>query len=79
MTDQFRRFKSEKQEQLEQVKYLYQLSDQYVGNMKLFNGEEIYWKFILRRACLNLEASIQWANECLAELTGNGEQNENHR
>ena len=32
----------EKQQQLEEIKYFYQISDRYVGDMELFNGEEIY-------------------------------------
>lgn len=65
---QFRRFLNEKQEQMEEVKSLYQMSEKYIEEMKLFNGEEIYWKFILRRAYLSLEMLIGWANECLDEL-----------
>ncbi len=65
---QFQRFLDEKQQQLKEIEYLRNMSDQYVRDMKLFNGEEIYWKLILRRAFLNLEASVKWANECLEEL-----------
>lgn len=68
LIEQFRRFSKENQELLDEIKYLHQVSEQYVGEMKLFNGEEIYWKFILRRAYLNLEVSIKWANECIDEL-----------
>lgn len=73
---QFNRFLKEKQTQLEEIKYLSQMSDQYVSAMKLFNGEEIYWKLILRRAFLNLETSIQWANECIDELEKENEERE---
>ena len=65
---QFRRFKEEKQQQLEEIKYFYQISDRYVGDMELFNGEEIYWKFILRRAFLTVEMSVKWADECIEDL-----------
>ncbi len=65
---QFLRFLKEKQDLLEEIKCLQQIGEQYVRDMKLFNGEEIYWKFILRRAYLNLEVSIKWANECIDEL-----------
>lgn len=65
---QFQRFIKEMQEHLEKVEYFHRISDQYVSQMELFHGEEIYWKFILRRAQLNLETSIKWANECLEEL-----------
>ena len=72
LTAQFRHFLNEKQEQLEEIKSLYKISERYVEEMKLFNGEEIYWRFILRRAYLSLETLIRWADECLEELTGQG-------
>jgi hypothetical protein len=56
------------QEQLEKIQYFNRMADQYVSQMKLFNGEDIYWKLILRRAFLNTETSIKWANESLEEL-----------
>lgn len=65
---QLRRFLDEKQRQMKEIEYLRNMSDQYVRDMKLFNGEEVYWKLILRRAFLNLEASIKWAGECIDEL-----------
>jgi PadR family transcriptional regulator AphA len=65
---QFRRFKEEKQQQLEEIEYFYQISDRYVMDMELFNGEEIYWKLILRRAYLTVEMSIRWAGECIEDL-----------
>jgi len=65
---QFRRFKEEKQRQLEEIKHFYQISDRYVRDMELFNGEEIYWKLILRRALLTVEMSIRWAAECIEDL-----------
>jgi DNA-binding PadR family transcriptional regulator len=69
---QFQRFLKEKQDQMEEIKCLYQMSDKYVEEMKLFNGEDIYWKFVLRRAYLSLEMLIEWANECLGELAKQG-------
>ncbi len=69
LTAQFRHFLNEKQGQLEEIKSLYKISERYVEEMKLFNGEEIYWRFILRRAYLSLETLIRWAEECLEELT----------
>jgi DNA-binding PadR family transcriptional regulator len=65
---QLRRFLKEMQEQLEKIQYFNRISEQYVAQMKLFNGEGIYWKLILRRAQMNTETSIQWANESLEEL-----------
>lgn len=65
---QLERFSTEMQDQLQKIQYFNRMADQYVAQMKLFNGEDIYWKFILRRAQLNTETSIQWANECLEEL-----------
>jgi hypothetical protein len=41
---------------------------EYVKKFSLFGNEEIYWRFILRKARLTLEASIAWADECIAEL-----------
>jgi PadR family transcriptional regulator, regulatory protein AphA len=75
---QFGRFLKEKQDQLEEIKYLRQMSDQYVGALKLFNGEEIHWRFILRRAYLNLEMSIQWANDCIDELEKDNKNNKDN-
>lgn len=65
---QLRRFLNEMEEQQKKIEYFNRISGQYVSQMKLFNGEDIYWKFILRRAFLNTETSIKWANECLEEL-----------
>ena len=65
---QLRRFLDEMQEQLDKIQYFSRMADQYVSQMKLFNGEDIYWKLILRRAQMNTETSIKWANESLEEL-----------
>lgn len=69
---QFQKFIKEKQDHMAKIKGLYQMSEKYVDEMELFNGEEIYWKFVLRRACLSIEMLIQWANECLDELARQG-------
>ena len=69
---QFRNFIKEKQDYMEKIRGLYQMSEKYVEEMELFNGEEIYWKFVLRRAYLSIEMLTQWANECLDELTRQG-------
>lgn len=65
---QFRRFLEETREYQAKVEYFNRISDRYVSEMKLFHGEDIYWKFILRRAALNLETSAKWAEECIGEL-----------
>ncbi|MGE5630614.1 MAG: PadR family transcriptional regulator [Caulobacteraceae bacterium] len=64
----FQGFIREKRENLEEVKNLYQVAEQYSKQMKLFNGEEIYWKFILKRVCKTQQMLIDWANECIDEL-----------
>ena len=69
---QFQTFIKEKQIQMEKIKSLHQMSEKYVEEMELFNGEQIYWKFVLRRAYLSIEMLIQWANECLEELVRQG-------
>lgn len=33
-------------------------------------NEEIYLRFILRRAEMNLNTSMTWATECISELKG---------
>lgn len=68
LLEQFRRFVQEKQRQLDEVKSLYGMSEKYVEQLKLFNREEIYWRFVLRRAQLSLEMLMVWANECMDEL-----------
>lgn len=68
LTAQFRRFIQEKKDKLELIQNLYQISDAYAKDMKLFNGEELHWKLVLRRAVLTLEMLIGWANECIGEL-----------
>lgn len=65
---QFQHFIDEKQRSLDEVNCLYKISEQYVLKMKLFNNEEIYWRFILRRAHMTLETLISWAKECIEEL-----------
>ena len=65
---EFKRFRKEKEEQLEEVKSIYQLPDKMKDQIKLMRGENMYWKFVLRRAQMTLETMIVWANECLEEL-----------
>jgi DNA-binding PadR family transcriptional regulator len=65
---QFQRFINEKLKHMEELKVLYEMSEKYAKEIKLFNGEETYLKFVLRRAELTLETLIDWANECIDEL-----------
>lgn len=65
---QFERFIAEKQRNLDEVSYLCKISEKYVLKMKLFNNEEVYWRFILRRAQMTLDTLISWAQECIEEL-----------
>ena len=69
---QFQNFIKEKQGQMEKIRGLHQISEKYVEEMELFNGEQIYWRFVLRRAYLSIEMLIQWAKECLEELVKQG-------
>jgi len=65
---QFKSFIKENQEKLDEIISLNQVAEKYVSKMELFHGEGKYWRFILRRAYLNMEASVKWANECIDEL-----------
>ncbi len=61
-------FKEEKQSNLKGINNLTEISLKYKEEMKLNNNEEIYWKFVLRRARLTLEMLICWADECIEDL-----------
>lgn len=65
---EFERFKHQKKLNLEEVSALLLLTGEYARKLALFGNEELYWTFILRRARLNLEAAIAWADECINEL-----------
>lgn len=65
---EFERFRDQKRLSLKEVDGLLLLSGEYARRLALFGNEEVYWTFILRRARLNLEAAISWAEECIAEL-----------
>lgn len=73
LDSEFKRFRKEKEDQLVEIKNLYLLSDKLIDQMKLFQGEKLYWKFVLRRAQLSLEMLIVWADECLEELESKGD------
>lgn len=65
---QFERLIEEKRGQLEDVQSFLNLTEGYKQKLKLMGGEEMYWKFILRRAAMTLNTTIDWANECITEL-----------
>ena len=65
---QFERIIAQKRGQLEDVQGFLDLTEGYKQKLKLMGGEELYWKFILRRAAMTLNTTIDWANECIEEL-----------
>jgi DNA-binding PadR family transcriptional regulator len=65
---QFERLIEEKTQQLDDVSRFLSLTGYYTQKLALFGGEEMYWKFILRRAAMNLNTTIEWAQECIEEL-----------
>ncbi len=67
---QFERLIDEKKQQLDEVSRFLCLTDYYTQKLALFGGEELYWKLILRRATMNINTTINWAQECIAELKG---------
>jgi DNA-binding PadR family transcriptional regulator len=71
---EFYRFKDQKRNNLKQIETLLLMTKDYMQKLSLFGNEEIYWRFILKKARSLLEASIDWADECIAELEeGNNE------
>lgn len=62
------RFKAQKQQYLKEIDSLFTGSEEYARKLALFGSEDVYWRFILRKARLNLEAAVLWADECIAEL-----------
>lgn len=68
LLNQLQRFKEDKQRGLKELENVYQITSKYKEAMKLFNDEEIYWKFVLRRAALTFDMLIHWADECIEEL-----------
>ncbi|MHB8063101.1 MAG: PadR family transcriptional regulator [Ruminiclostridium sp.] len=65
---QFHRFKDEKLSNLEELKGLNYITEKYAKEMKLFDNEGMYWKFVLRRAYLTFEMLIDWVDECIEDL-----------
>jgi PadR family transcriptional regulator AphA len=65
---EFGRFKEQKQSELDGIDGLARMTKDYARKLALLGNEEIYWRFILNKARLVLEASITWADECVREL-----------
>lgn len=61
-------FKEQKQHNIEEIKRLEGMSQQYAQRLSLFISEERYWKFILKKAHMTLEAQVRWADECIDDL-----------
>ena len=68
LNKQFRRLIREKEQQREEILSYMNITEQYAQKLELFGGEELYWRFILRRALMNLETTIRWAKECINDL-----------
>jgi len=78
LVEEFKRFRKEKEDQMEVIKNLFLLPDRLNDQMKLLPDDKMYWKFVLRKAQLSLEMLIGWTDECLEELKNKGEEkNEN--
>ena len=65
---QFERLIAEKQRELAVIRQFTSMAGEYAQKLSLYGGEEIFWRFILRRAEMNLNTTIVWANECIDEL-----------
>ncbi len=65
---QFKRLVREKVKQREEIKSYIKMTQLYAQKLELIGGEELYWTFILRRALMNIETTIKWATECIADL-----------
>ena len=72
LISQFEKLIAEKRQELKKIENYVNLTDYYLEKLALFGGEEMYWKFILRRAAMNLNTTIDWANECIAALKKGG-------
>jgi DNA-binding PadR family transcriptional regulator len=70
---QFQRFIDEKKSSMEEITKIYEIAKKYSIEMNLKSSDEIYWKFVLKRARLTLEALIKWADECIKDLKNEGE------
>ena len=65
---QFKRLMAEKQRELAVIHQFMTLTGEYTKKLSLYGGEELYWRFILRRAEMNIDTTIAWANECIGEI-----------
>lgn len=65
---QFERLIAEKQRELTAVRHYMSIAEEYAKKLSLYGGEEMYWRFILRRAEMNLNTTITWAAECVGEI-----------
>lgn len=61
-------YKEQKRRNIEEIERLEGMSQQYACQLSLFISEERYWKFILKKARMTLEACISWADECIEEI-----------
>ncbi len=68
VTRQFERLIREKERELIVVERFMDMAKDYAQKLALYGGEELYWRFILRRAEMNLNNTIAWATECLGVL-----------
>ena len=71
MIGHFIRFREEKRNNLEKIEKLYELSDKYNKDWKLFQNEQLCWKFVLNRAKMSSTMLIRWADECISDLRKN--------
>lgn len=65
---EFERFRHQKKSYLTEIERLSDMAKEYTEKLALFGSEELYWRFILKKARINLEASVRWADECMEEL-----------
>ncbi len=66
LIEQFKNFIQGKNTFLEKLDAI--STEKYSKEMSLINNEEIYWKFVIRKAYLTCEMLTNWANECMEEL-----------
>jgi PadR family transcriptional regulator AphA len=75
LTAQFERLAEQKRRQMEEIGRLSKMVDAYAEKLPQSNDGR-YWRMILRRAVMSLEATIAWSLECIELLKGN-DRNEN--
>lgn len=67
---QFERLAEQKRRQLEEIGRLSKMVDAYAEKLPQ-SKDRRYWRMILRRAVMSLEATVAWALECIELLKGN--------